>query len=78
LLAAPPSAETLKACAAISGDAATPIGAALTGIASAAARTDPKTAEREFNALFIGLGRGELLPYASHYLTGHLNDRPLA
>ncbi len=34
--------------------------------------------EREFNALFIGLGRGELLPYASYYLTGFLNEKPLA
>ena len=28
--------------------------------------------------LFIGLGRGELLPYASYYLTGFLNEKPLA
>ena len=28
--------------------------------------------------LFIGLGRGELLPYASYYLTGFLHERPLA
>jgi len=34
--------------------------------------------EREYFNLFIGLGRGELLPYASYYLTGFLNERPLA
>jgi len=34
--------------------------------------------EREFFDLFIGLGRGELLPYASYYLTGFLYERPLA
>jgi TorA maturation chaperone TorD len=28
--------------------------------------------------LFIGLGRGELLPYGSYYLTGFLQERPLA
>ena len=33
---------------------------------------------REFFDLFIGLGRGEVLPYASYYLTGFLHDRPLA
>src|SRR5690606_28485768 len=33
---------------------------------------------REFFNLFIGLGRGELLPYASYYLTGFLHERPLA
>ena len=27
---------------------------------------------------FIGLGRGELLPYASFYITGFLNEKPLA
>jgi TorA maturation chaperone TorD len=32
----------------------------------------------EFFALFIGVGRGELLPYASYYLTGFLHERPLA
>jgi TorA maturation chaperone TorD len=26
----------------------------------------------------VGLGRGELLPYASYYLTGFLNERPLS
>jgi TorA maturation chaperone TorD len=34
--------------------------------------------QREFFDLFIGVGRGELLPYASYYLTGFLQDRPLA
>ena len=33
---------------------------------------------REYFDLFIGLGRGELLPYASYYLTGFLHERPLA
>ena len=32
----------------------------------------------EYHALFIGLGRGELMPYASWYLTGYLMGRPLA
>ena len=28
--------------------------------------------------LVIGVGRGEILPFASYYLTGFLNDKPLA
>jgi TorA maturation chaperone TorD len=32
----------------------------------------------EYHALFIGLGRGELVPYGSWYLTGFLMERPLA
>ncbi|MBV8089725.1 MAG: molecular chaperone TorD family protein, partial [Alphaproteobacteria bacterium] len=33
---------------------------------------------REYFDLFIGVGRGELLPYGSYYLTGFLHERPLA
>ena len=40
--------------------------------------SDVTKVEREYFNLFIGLGRGELLPYASYYLTGFLNERPLA
>jgi len=32
----------------------------------------------EYHDLFIGLTRGELLPYGSYYLTGFLNEKPLA
>ena len=32
----------------------------------------PRKIEREFFDLFIGIGRGELLPYGSYYLTGFL------
>lgn len=32
----------------------------------------------EYHALFIGLGRGELVPYGSWYLTGFLQEKPLA
>ncbi len=32
----------------------------------------------EFHNLFIGVGRGEVVPYGSWYLTGFMMDRPLA
>ena len=35
------------------------------------------TAE-EFHDLFVGLSRGELVPYGSYYLTGFLHEKPLA
>ena len=44
----------------------------------AASATDVERVEREYFDLFIGLGRGELLPYGSYYLTGFLHERPLA
>jgi len=57
---------------------ATPIGMAHAALAQAAADTDSTRAGREFFDLFIGLGRGELMPYGSYYLTGFLYERPLA
>ncbi len=47
-------------------------------IAEAAATTDAATVEREHFTLFTGLGGGELMPYASYYLTGFVHERPLA
>ncbi|SDB70231.1 chaperone TorD involved in molybdoenzyme TorA maturation [Belnapia rosea] len=77
LLTAAPDAALLGRLAALRGDAS-PIGQGLAGLAEAAARTDAARVEREYFALFIGVGRGELLPYASYYLTGFLHERPLA
>jgi TorA maturation chaperone TorD len=47
-------------------------------LGEAASGTDVEQAGREYFDLFVGLGRGELLPYASYYLTGFLYERPLA
>ncbi|WP_298970721.1 molecular chaperone [uncultured Roseobacter sp.] len=77
LLARPADQMLLDQTAGLAGDDS-PIGQAINGLARVAKATKPKSAEREFNALFIGLGRGELLPYASYYLTGFLNEKPLA
>ncbi len=33
---------------------------------------------QDYHDLFIGLGRGELLPYGSVYLSGFLQEKPLA
>lgn len=77
LLAGPPDQMLLDQMAGLSGDD-TDLGQAIQAMARVAKVTKPAAAEREFNALFIGLGRGELLPYASFYLTGFLNEKPLA
>lgn len=81
LLAAPPDAALLARLRDLPLGAAageTPLGRCLAGLAEASAAADPATVEREFFDLFIGVGRGELLPYASWYLTGFLHERPLA
>ncbi len=77
LLAGPPSKDTLDKTKALSGDDS-PMGEAINTMARVAKATTAKAVESEFLALFIGLGRGELLPYASYYLTGFLNEKPLA
>ncbi|MGK7653979.1 MULTISPECIES: TorD/DmsD family molecular chaperone [unclassified Roseovarius] len=78
LLAGPPSEALLAQTAGLSGDNETDLGVAIAALSRIARHTKPQAVEREFNALFIGLGRGELLPYASYYLTGFLNEKPLA
>jgi TorA maturation chaperone TorD len=47
-------------------------------LAVAAARADLEQLRQEYDALFIGLGRGEVVPYGSWYLTGFLMELPLA
>ncbi|MEA2988287.1 MAG: hypothetical protein QOG83_998 [Alphaproteobacteria bacterium] len=77
LLARAPDADLLTRLGALRGDAS-PLGLAHAAIAEAASRTSADAVEREYFNLFVGLGRGELLPYGSYYLTGFLHERPLA
>lgn len=77
LLAGPPDELLLTQTAGLSGDQ-TELGQAIGTLARVAKVCKPKAVTSEFNALFIGLSRGELLPFASYYLTGFLNEKPLA
>ena len=77
LLLRAPDARLLSDLAALRGDDS-PLGLAHTALAEAAAEASAESVEREYFNLFIGLGRGELLPYGSYYLTGFLQERPLA
>src|SRR5579872_6491061 len=77
LLSAAPSKTLLGELSKLSGDE-TPLGRAHLRLAETAANAVAAKVEREFFDLFVGLGRGELLPYASYYLTGFLNERPLS
>ena len=54
------------------------LAAARAALARAAAATTAEAAAREHFDLLIGVGGGELFPYASYYLTGFLHERPLA
>lgn len=77
LLARPASSADIELVAAIGGDE-TDLGIALADLSRVAKRVDPDLVDREYHDLFIGLGRGELLPFASYYLTGFLHEKPLA
>jgi len=77
LLAKAPASGTLQLVAGLTGDDSA-LGQAYGALARTAAAADPDVVAQEFFDLFVGVGRGELLPYASFYLTGFLNERPLA
>src|SRR5262245_30539510 len=77
LLARAPDAQLLGRLARLRGDPS-PLGMAHAALGEAAARLDVETVGREYFDLFVGVGRGELLPYGSYYLTGFLYERPLA
>jgi TorA maturation chaperone TorD len=77
LLLRSPDAVLLGRLAELHGDSS-PLGVAHTALGEAAARTDAERLAREYFDLFVGVGRGELLPYASYYQTGFLHARPLA
>jgi TorA maturation chaperone TorD len=77
LLAEAPDAALLRRVAQLRGDES-PLGRTHAALAAAAGATSAEAVAREYFELFIGTGRGELLPYGSYYLTGFLNERPLA
>jgi TorA maturation chaperone TorD len=76
LLARSPDIHLIGRLTSLRGDAS-PLGIAHTALGEAAGRANEESAAREYFDLFAGLGKGPLLPYASHYLTGSLYGRPL-
>lgn len=77
LLSRSPDAGMIGRLALLRGDAS-PLGAAHTALAEAAAKVTADSVKAEYFDLFDGLGRSGLMPYASYYLTGSLYGRPLA
>lgn len=76
LLSRSPDTGLISRLARLQGDAS-PIGEAHAALGEAAARVNEESVAREYFDLFVGLGGGSLLPYASHYLAGALYGRPL-
>ena len=72
-----PDQTTLDHLSALEGESGD-VGSAVNTLSQIAKSMTPASVEREYNVLFIGVGRGEVLPYASYYLTGFLHEKPLA
>jgi len=77
LFRAEPSAELVNQLTKLESDES-PIGKSIKTLSKLASSLDLPTIRDEYVRIFIGVGRGEILPFASYYLTGFLKDTPLA
>jgi TorA maturation chaperone TorD len=77
LLRAEPSVELVNQLTKLESDES-PIGKSIKTLSKLASSLDLPTIRDEYVRIFIGVGRGEILPFASYYLTGFLKDKPLA
>jgi TorA maturation chaperone TorD len=71
-----PEERILIEIKALSGDD-TALGQAVNALAEAVDVPNAEAIARDHFNLFVGVGRGELLPFGSYYLTGFLYERPL-
>ncbi|MGB1256843.1 MAG: TorD/DmsD family molecular chaperone [Thiolinea sp.] len=74
-----PTANTLAVAAALEAEShdQDELATTMSMLGLAAQHVDPDALDDEYHALFIGLGRGEIVPYGSWYLTGFLMEKPL-
>ena len=80
LLVGPPDQALLELLRKLEPEATagTAMNAAWQGLRAAAENTGSQDVGQEYFSLFIGLGRGELVPYASWYVHGLLMEKLLA
>lgn len=72
-----PDQDLLDRTSELTGDTS-PLGKAVGTLAHLSSRTPVSSAAVEYHDLLIGVGRGELVPFGSYYLTGFLQEKPLA
>ena len=77
LLRTEPNAELVNQLTNLESDDS-PIGKSIKTLSKLASSMDLPTIRDEYVRIFVGVGRGEILPFASYYLTGFLKDKPLA
>jgi TorA maturation chaperone TorD len=80
LMRSAPSQELLKWLSQVEteGEAEQPMTKAWFALSQAANDHSAEQVEEEYQQLFIGIGRGEVMPFASWHLTGSLMEKPLA
>jgi len=79
LLVSAPDQELLDNLTAMEiSEPESPMGKYWLQLSSLASQVNVQTIEDEYQTLFIGVTHGELIPYASYYLTGFLMEEPLA
>ena len=80
LLAGPPRDDLFDLLSGIDAPAGGDggLGTAWHALKLAAERADATAVDDEYHDLFVGIGRGQLIPYGSWYLTGFVMDKPLA
>ena len=54
-----------------------PLAAAWSALGAAAAAMDAEAARAEYDQVFVGAGKAEITPYASHYLAESMQERVL-
>ena len=72
-----PSDDLIRGYNDLEGDKSD-IGKAFSILSDLSEKVSPSDIRNEYQNLFIGVGRGELLPFGSFYITGFLHDKPLA
>lgn len=73
-----PAPEVIEPLAALDVEpSAGPLAEGWRDLGEAARASDAEALDVEYHALFIGLGRGEVMPFATWYMTGFLMGRPL-
>ena len=78
LLVRPPGQAMFDLLASMEIPSVDGLGAPWHALGAAAQRADVEAVDDEYHDLFIGVGRGELIPYGSWYQTGFVMDKPLA
>ena len=72
-----PSEADLQTVRGLAGDQSL-LGRALDRLSETAVDETVQSLDEAYQELFIGIGRGEFMPFGSYYLTGFLHERPLA